>query len=624
MCGICGIWNYAARTPADRSLLRRMADTMIHRGPDDSGYYHDDEAGFGLGFRRLAIIDLTPSGRQPMSNEDGSVWVTLNGEIYNFQELRAALADQGHVFKSRTDTEALVHQYEQRGPECIADLDGMFGLAIWDARRRQLTLARDRLGKKPLYYLDDGRRLLFASELKAILADPTVARRVDFDSLAEYLRVGYAGAPHTIFQGIRKLEPGHRLVHGAGRAEIHRYWDPRPAFTPAPPRSADEWGERIRATLRACVQRRLVSDVPLGVFLSGGVDSSAVAATMAALGGRPVKTFAIGFENQAFNELPFARAVAERLGAEHHEFMVKPEALADVLPRLARQFDEPFGDSSALPAHYVSKMARTQVTVCLSGDGGDETLAGYPHYRLADGPALGDRLPAFVRRELVGPLGRCLPPFARGHRFLARLAQDRDGRYTGMMQAAYETQVRALFTATTAGELRGRPIRLERVLTESLPDDYLSRMQCADLLVYLPEDILTKVDRTSMLNSLETRAPMLDPEFIGLLCSLPPELRRRNGIGKYMFRQAIRGMVPDQVLTRPKMGFSIPLSAWLGGDAQSFVGDVLAPEAIRRRGWFRPELVARLIRPAMLARPMIGHTVWFLLMLELWAREYVD
>ncbi len=623
MCGICGIWNYAESRPVDRALVQRMARTMVHRGPDDEGTFFDDAAGLAFGFRRLAIIDLTPSGHQPMGNEDGSVQVMLNGEIYNFTDLRPALEAKGHRFHSTSDTECIAHQYEECGPDCVPDLNGMFGLAIWDLKRRRLVLARDRVGKKPLYYYDDGKRLLFASELKAILEDRSVRRELDLNSLAEYLRMAYVGSPRTIFKGISKLEPGHVLVFDGQRCDIKRYWDWLPDFQPDTSATEAEHIERIRAALRECVKSRLISDVPLGAFLSGGTDSSAVVAAMAGLSDRPVKTFSIGFEHAAFNELEYARAVAERFGTEHHEFVVQPESLSEILPKLARQCDEPFADSSALPAYYVSKMARQHVTVCLSGDGGDETLAGYTHYDNAMREDFLDAVPRGVRGPLLGSLSRLIPPFMRGHRMLQRFAQTPDLRYACHMQLAYRSQVRALLNPDIARGLSGEPILLERVLAGRLPAGRLSRMQYADGRAYLPEDILTKVDRTSMLNSLEARCPMLDPRFMKVAAAIPDGMRMTKGATKALFKKALRGIVPDCVIDRPKMGFSIPGKAWMGDDASDFVSSVLGDDSVRKRGLFRVGAV-RAVRDGGSGRPETWPLVWSLLVFELWCRAYLD
>jgi asparagine synthase (glutamine-hydrolysing) len=624
MCGICGNWNYADSKPSEREMVRRMAGAMVHRGPDDEGTFFDDAAGLGFGFRRLSIIDLSPTGHQPMGNEDGSVQVMLNGEIYNFVELRTALEARGHRFRSASDTECVVHQYEERGPDCIRDLNGMFGLAIWDGPRRRLVLARDRVGKKPLYYYDDGKRFLFGSELKAILQDDTVPRDLDFDALAEYLRVGYVGSPRTIFKGVRKLEPGHVLVFDGKRCQLRRYWDWLPDFAPKTSLTEADHIERIRETLRECVKNRLISDVPLGAFLSGGIDSSAVVAMMAASCDRPVKTFSIGFENEAFNELPYARQVAERFGTEHHEFVVKPESLSDILPKLARQFDEPFADSSALPAYYVSKMARQHVTVCLSGDGGDETMAGYPHYDSGLSDRLIDAVPQAVRGPLLGGFSRLIPPFVRGHRLLSRFSQTPEQRYACRMQIAYRSQVEAVLNPAVVRSLEHPPILLERVLAGPLPAGFLSKMQYADERAYLPEDILTKVDRTSMVNSLEARCPMLDPRFMKVAAAIPDELRMKKGCSKMIFKKALRGIVPDSVIDRPKMGFSIPGKTWLGADASDFVSDILGDESVNQRGFFRADVVRAIRNGGTSRRPETWPLTWALLVFELWCRTWLD
>jgi len=619
MCGICGIWNYETKIGVDRDLLRRMADTMAHRGPDDRGLHFDDAHGLGLGFRRLSIIDLSPAGRQPMSNEDGTVWLVFNGEIYNFLDLRPELEGRGHVFRSRTDSEVIIHLYEDRGLQFVHHLNGMFGLAIWDARRHRIVLARDRMGQKPLYYYDDGQRLIFGSELKAILADRSVPRQLDYTALCQYLSLGYVPSPCTILQGIKKLPPAHMTVFEKKRETSSRYWDWLPAFQPDNMLSEAAWIERLRQTLREAVRIRLVSDVPLGAFLSGGVDSSAVVATMAELSNCPVKTFSIGFEEEPHSELKHARQVARRFGTDHHEYLVKPEAISEVLPRLAQQLDEPFGDSSALPTYYVSQMSRQEVTVCLSGDGGDEALAGYGRYGRAIGELWLDRIPHRLREAVLSFPTAVTSPYTLAHRLATRFMLKPDSRYVLRMQTFYAAQARQLLQPDVASCVDDLPAFLEAFQRGARQLDYLSRVQYVDAMTYLPEDILVKVDRMSMLNSLEVRSPMLDYRFLELAAAIPPGLRRKNGDGKYILKQAMRGLVPDAVMDRPKKGFSIPAQQWLQGDAADFVRDVLLSRRLVERGLFRSEVIE-----GLLSQSSAFAKVWALLIFELWCQAYLD
>lgn len=625
MCGIYGIWNYRTSAPVDRDLLRRATDSLRHRGPDDTGYYLDDEAGLGLGFRRLSIIDLSDAGHQPMGNEDGSVWIVCNGEIYDFQDLRAGLETAGYTFRSKTDTEVALHLYEQRGAGFIRELNGMFALAIWDRPHRRLLLARDRVGKKPLYYLDDGRRLVFGSELKAILADPSIARSLDYAGFGEYLTLGSVVSPRTILTGVNKLSPGHMLTHESGGASIERYWDWLPAFQrPERSRTEAEWVERIRVDLQGAVRRRMVSDVPLGAFLSGGVDSSAVVATMASLSSRPVRTFSIGFPHARYDELAYARLVSERFGTDHHEFIVQPEALQEIVPRLALQYDEPFGDPSALPTFYVSRLAREHVTVCLSGDGGDEACAGYNRYIQALRESAADRIPARVRRLVFAP-ARLLPSGVPGRRRARWLSLDAHGRYVDSLRQIPPDLLRSLLSPGASRLINGDGAApVFAALNEAHSLDFLSRMQYADGRVYLPEDILVKVDRASMLNSLEVRCPLLDFTFLELMASVPWSLRANGSEGKRLFKKALRGLLPDDVLDRPKMGFGVPLEVWLRGDLLGFVREILLDRRSVERGILSRANVEKLIAAHASGLVSLTPALWAILVFEVWCRAYLD
>jgi asparagine synthase (glutamine-hydrolysing) len=623
MCGICGVWNYADNAPVDRGLLAAMRDTLAHRGPDDVGLHVSADGGLGLGFRRLSIIDLSPAGHQPMGNEDGSVWIVFNGEIYNFKDLRPQVEARGHSLRSRTDTEVVLHLFEDRDLAAFAQLEGMFGLALWDDRARRLVLARDRVGKKPLYYFDDGKRLLFSSELKGILVDTSVPRDLDWTALGEYLALGYVPGPRTIYKGICKLPPGHVLVHQDGRARLERYWDWLPAFGGMDGASPEEeWSGRLRASLEAAVRKRLVSDVPLGAFLSGGVDSSAVVALMATAGNRPVKTFSIGFAEEQANELPYARMVAERYATEHHEIIVAPDAPRDVLPLLAGQYDEPFADSSAVPTYYVCRAARAEVTVALSGDGGDEGCAGYTRYGLGLEERWADSLPG-AARALLGATARSLPTGYRGQERLRRLSLGPAERYAALMRQMGPARMTSLLKPEAARQVAGGDAGVvSRAMRDAEGLDLLSRMQYSDVRTYLPDDILVKVDRASMLNSLEVRSPFLDHTFLELMAAVPPHLRWNAGSGKQLLKRALRGLVPDPVLDRPKMGFGIPLADWVRGGLASYAEEVFSDPSARARGIVDTEALLVQLRRY---RDGSGHNeltaLWPFLMLEVWSQS---
>ena len=500
----------------------------------------------------------------------------------------------------------------------------MFGLAIWDARQRRLLLARDRLGKKPLYYYDDGRRLLFASELKALVAEATVPRALDWDAVDQFFALGNVGGKRCIFAGIRKLPPGHWLICDGGRIVTQPYWDWLPALHRVDGRRSEaDWAAVLLATLRAAVQRRMISDVPLGAFLSGGIDSSAVVAAMAAVSAQPVKTFSVGFADRHYNELEYARAVAQHFGTDHHELIVQPEAVAEMLPRLVHQYDEPFADSSALPTYHLSKLARAHVTVALSGDGGDEACAGYERYAQALRERVVDTIPSRVRQLLLSPVD-WLPIGVPGWRLGRRLRLDPMPRYVSAMRLMPAEQVAALLTPDAARRMAGDGAAAVFDALQRAEDlDPLSRMQYADVKVYLPDDVLVKIDRASMLNSLEVRCPFLDHHFLELMASVPPQMRMCRGQGKSLLKRALRGVLPERVLRRPKMGFGIPLASWFRDDLASFVREVVLDRRTAQRGIFVPQALEKLVR-TQANLPRLTPHLWAVLVFELWCRAYLD
>ncbi len=577
MCGICGIFEVESGQLVSPEVIRRMADTLTHRGPDDAGYHI--EPGLALGHRRLSIIDLS-TGHQPMANEDETVWVLFNGEIYNFDRLRSWLEPKGHRFRTRSDTEVIVHLYEELGEQCFAQLRGMFAIVLWDRRRRQLLLARDRIGKKPLFYAFDGCRFVFGSELKAILAAGGIDRRMDPAALADYFSFLYVPAPKTIYAAVRKLRPAHYLVVRAQGIKEQPYWDLH--FGEPEERSEDEWCAKLREALFDAVKVRLMSDVPLGSFLSGGIDSSAVVAAMSRTMDRPVTTCAVGFEEETYNELDYARELARHVGADHHETMVRPNAIEIVEP-LAWHYDEPFADSSAIPTYYVSRAARQHVTVALSGDGGDENFAGYRRY-LYDwwDNRLRALFPAWFRRSVLRPLGRQYPKLERAPRiFRAKSTLERLGRdplegYLAEVSAS-PAVVDALLSEDVKSQLQGYDPReqFRDYYRRTDTPDLLSRIQYLDIKTYLTDDICTKVDRASMAVSLEVRAPLLDHQLMELAARIPSSLKIRRGHTKYIFKKALQDLLPRSILHRPKQGFGAPIAEWFRGELREFAHAVL-------------------------------------------------
>jgi len=625
MCGIYGILNLDG-APAPARALTPMARLTVHRGPDDEGAHADGPCAIGM--RRLSIIDLA-GGHQPLSSPDGTLWLVANGEIYNFRELRRDLEARGHRFKTGSDCETILHLYAEHGDDCVRHLNGMFAFALWDARRRRLLLARDRLGIKPLYVLVDGKRLVFASEAKAILALPGVRTEVDPSALDSYLNLGYVPAPQSIFRGIEKLPPATLLVVEGGKVSRSRYW--RMPESVERGVSGADWAERLRARLAESVRMQMVSDVPIGAFLSGGLDSSSVVAYMAAASDRPVKTYAIGFsggEAEAFyNELPYARRIAERFGTEHREILVRPDVV-ELLPHLLWHMDEPIADTAFITTYLVSEFARREVTVILSGVGGDELFGGYRRYLGNHYQAYFDRLPAWMRRA-AARLGERLPSDRHSAALnLLRLAK-------GFLSAAglpFEERYRAyvqVFPRDAADRLLtvngyDRRDALGEAFRRATSDDALNRMFAVDAETQLPDDLLLLTDKMSMAVSLECRVPLLDHELVELAARMPEDIKIRGGELKHAMKAAVSGVLPKDILERKKRGFGTPMGAWLKGDLAPVLRALLSPRTVAARGFFRHEEIGALIRAHEANRIDGTDRLLALLNLEVWCRIFLD
>lgn len=617
MCGIAGIRSLGDQ-PVTAEEILRMNHVITHRGPDEMGYRV--EPGVGLGMRRLRIIDLS-SGQQPVHNEDETVWLVFNGEIYNYREKRRELEARGHRFYTESDTEVIVHLYEEYGTDFVQHLRGMFGLALWDRSRRRFLLARDRIGIKPLFYGVFGNRLVFASEVKCFLTLPEVRRELDWKAVQHLFSFLTTPPDRSIIAGIHKLEPGHLLIADQGKDPVRqRYWDVD--FAPAGDLDEDDAVDELRAALRETVDLHMVSDVPLGAFLSGGVDSSAVVATMAELSDRPVKTFAIGFGDEDYNELEHARVVAERFGTDHHELMLEPDVF-DVLDDLIWYLDEPFGDSSAIPTYMVSKIAAQEVTVVLSGDGGDEVFAGYDRYAVESRERHWDAVPAPVR-ALSGFASRLIPEGKPGRRFLHHRSLAGAERYLDAVSYIKAENHRRLFTPEALRGMQGYDAwEAQRATLHGARADWLSALQYADFHHYLPLDILTKVDRMSMAHSIETRVPLLDHVFVETAARLPSSMKLRDGRGKHVFKEAMSGILPDSILNRPKQGFAVPLERWFRGQLSDHVRDLLLSPRAVQRGVIEPDFVRTLLAHNDRGR-QLGLELWTLLSFELWCRKFID
>jgi asparagine synthase (glutamine-hydrolysing) len=627
MCGIYGILALDGHRRHDVSVLACMGDAIVHRGPDDSGAFEDGP--LLLGMRRLSIIDVA-GGHQPIASEDGQVVVVCNGEIYNFRDLRRKLESAGHRFATNSDTEVAVHAYEQYGDAFLNELDGMFGLALWDRRRRRLLVARDAIGVKPMYYRLDGRELMFASEAKAILAVPGVSAELDRSAVAQYLSVGYVAAPNAIFRGMRKLEPGSCLVAEQGQVRTHRYYRLPPEIDTTT--SDDRWVECVRAEIERAVRDQMVSDVPIGAFLSGGIDSSAVVAFMSRHSAQPVKTYSIGFQGstaaELYDELPYARQVARQFGTDHHEIVVQPD-VATLLPSLVWHMDEPIADTAFVTTYLVSKFARREVTVILSGVGGDELFGGYKRYLDEHYRSLYHKVPGVLRSGVIAPLAKMLPSDRHSNllnkmrlakAFVAADALPFADRYREYMQIFDADERRAM--------MRMQPTAFDDCIARGFAgaqtDDPLRRVMDVDFATQLPDDLLLLTDKMSMAVSLECRVPLLDQRLVELAAGMPGSLKMRGGELKHTMKRALGDVLPDSILYREKRGFGAPMGAWLRAELAPLLHDVLSRQSIERRGLLDADVVQATIREHEQHRADRTDHLLGLINLEIWCRMYLD
>ena len=622
MCGICGYCS-SDNTNADEHLIKEMCSVIQHRGPDDEGMFLDK--GIGLGMRRLSIIDVE-GGHQPVHNENSSIWIVFNGEIYNYKELRLFL-EKKHRFYTSSDTEVIVHLYEEFGEGFVSMLNGMFGLAIWDSNKRLLLLARDRLGIKPLHYIILKNILIFGSEIKSILQHPDVRREVNLRAFHYYLSFEYIPAPESIFKGIMKLMPGHVLLCSGDRISIKKYWDlefSESAF------SEEILCEQIYDTLKKSVNLEMVSDVPLGAFLSGGIDSSSVVGMMSQLSDQPVKTFSIGFEDQSYNELDYARIIAERFNTDHHEEIINPDAVK-LAGSIIKYFDEPFADVSAFSTYLVSEMAGKYVTVALSGDGGDELFAGYDWYIASHLNRYYKKLPSILRNKVILPAIQALPYSSRkkgfinmAKRFVEGSSLPEEGRHVRWQFFLPDKD--KLYSPGLLSEIDDLDSFevINTVYSRNSTGSSLSSEQYVDIKMYLPDDILVKVDRMSMANSIEARVPLLNYLFVELTSTIPPHLKLHGLSTKYIFRKAMSKLLPREIIYRKKQGFSIPMKNWLREDLKDMMIDTLSKRRIEEKGYVKYEYINKLMSQHLEKKRNNAHQLWSLMVFEMWHDMYIN
>lgn len=613
-----------SREPVACAVLQNMMRLLEHRGPDEQGMYLDGE--LGLGFQRLSMLDLA-SGQQPISNETGDTWLVCNGEIWNYRELRAELMAAGHVFRSQGDSEVIVHAYEEYGVACLARLHGMFALAIWDSRHRRLLLARDRVGKKPLYYTRTGDDLLFASEIKALFADPRVSRRADLQALADFLSVRYVPGPATLFAGIYKVQPGHWLLYEDGKIRAERYWDF--AFSPLEARqpcSTSTYLAGIREHIHRAVEERMLSDVPVGALLSGGIDSSIVVGLMSQISTQPVRTFAVGFDVPGFSELPYARQVAEHFGTVHHELMLTGAELTQAWPLLTWHRDEPASEPSELGVYLISRLARQHVKAVLSGEGGDELFAGYPKYAVDSLARYYHVLPPALRQRYLTPLLERLPYSLRKLKTATRaLAEQPAQRWMNWFGIFHTPLKERLLASSVQAQVDMNAARIFQHWLDQHPQrDNLSRMLYLDTKIWLPDNLLMKSDKMTMAASLEGRFPLLDEHLIAYAASIPSHLKVRGWQTKYILKQAYADFLPTKILKRKKMGFNVPTGTWFREGQRGFLTGLLLSERMRERGLFKHACIEYLLREHLAGRVNYQAQLFTLASLELWFRVFID
>jgi len=626
MCGICGIYDLNSLS-VDKNTLKQMCSVITHRGPDDIGLFLDDN--IGLGMRRLRIIDIE-GGHQPVHNEDESVWIVFNGEIYNYRELRASLEQKGHIFYTHSDTEVIVHLYEEFGDKCLNELNGMFAFAIWDSRKNRVFLARDRIGIKPLHYIISNGKLIFGSEIKSILEVETVKREVNLNALHQFIGFEYVPAPDTMFKGIKKLLPGHMLIFEKGKCTIRKYWDLE--FSTPENQSVEFYSAKIYDLLKKSVERRLVSDVPIGAFLSGGIDSSAIVGLMSDLVDQPVKTFSIGFEDQSYNELKYARIVADYFGTEHHEEIIRPDAV-QMVDKIIKHLDEPFADVSVFPTYMVSELAKKHVTVVLSGDGGDELFAGYDWYKASKLDRYYRKIPQKIRHNVISKTIQQLP-ISRQKKGAANMLK-RFVEGSSLPVAGRHVRWQYFTTNAERNELFSNKFNeisyflrdfdcVDKYYSMNNASDELSKEQFIDVKMYLPDDILVKVDRMSMANSLEARVPFLDHNLAEFSATIPQHLKLHGITTKYILKRAMSDLLPKEIIHRQKQGFSIPMKNWLRDELLNMMLDLLSKERIEEKGYFNYEYVNKIVQQHLDGKRNNAHQLWMLMTFELWHENYID
>jgi asparagine synthase (glutamine-hydrolysing) len=620
MCGIVGIINKNIENLVNQDALKKMADLIFHRGPDDDGYFIHQNV--GLGFRRLSIIDLN-TGHQPMANSNKSIYIVFNGEIYNFEEEREKLKRKGYVFRTYTDTEVILHLYEEYGVSCLQYLRGMFAFAIWDSNKQQLFCARDRFGIKPFYYYTDNEKFVFGSEIKAILQSGGIDKTMSYDGLDSYFAFGYITGDLSIYEKIKKLQPGHYLLLSVQNKEpiiIQRYWSIN--FEPDYSKSENEWEDEIDACLSETIKLHMISDVPLGAFLSGGIDSSSVVAMMAKNSNQPIKTFSIGFKENKYNELRYAKEMAVMYGCEHHEQIVEPESIS-LLPKLVKAYDEPFADSSAVPTYYVSKLAREHVTVALSGDGGDELFAGYSIYsylnKIYSSP-FNFNIP-YLNKQIWGNIHRLIPRGIKGKGASYFLSKERE--FIGAYLTYWTKDERAqliLNSRKSFGNKISEQYKID-LLKNKVGADFISQLQYLDMNTYIVDDILTKVDRVSMMHSLEVRVPLLDHKFAELSFKIPWSLKFKNGNQKYILKKAMTPYLPKSVLSHHKQGFGVPLSLWFKEDLKEYVNEILLSNNPLYSNYLDKKFVRKCVANHNLGMRDFSSRIWSILFFEEWLKQ---